>query len=112
MPSWSEQGHHYIYLCEFSSFYGIYCTADSLLDFDIQEVSRCLFTNPHVAQTQKAIARPMCVLINLCHEILAVVAFVTCALSALLDDAVSYPGCVANLLDYTEWRTKNRPAVS
>jgi len=89
MPSWSEQGHCYIYLCEFSGFYGIYCTADSLLDFDIREVSVCLFTNPHGVQTQKAIVRPTCVLINLCHEILAVITFVTCELNAFLDDAVS-----------------------
>jgi hypothetical protein len=100
MLSWSGQGHRYIYLCEFSGFYGIYCTADSLLDFDIREVSRCLFTNPHGVQKQKAIVRPTCVLIHLYHEILAVITFVTCELSALLEDAVSYSGCIANLLGY------------
>jgi len=62
MPSWSGQGHLYIYLCEFLGFYGIYCTADSLLDFDIRDVSRCQFTNPHGVQTQKVIVRSTCVL--------------------------------------------------
>jgi len=100
MPSRSGQGHLIIYLCEFSAFYGVYCTAHSLLDFDIREVSRCQLTNRHGAQTQKAIVRSACVLINLCPEIVAVVAFVTRELSALLDDAVSYSGCIAILLGY------------
>jgi hypothetical protein len=38
--------------------------------------------------------RPTRVSINLCHEILAAVAFVTRELSALLDEAVSYPVCI------------------
>jgi len=100
MPSWRGKGHLYIYLCGISGFYSIYCTGDSLLDFDIREVSRCQFTNPHGVQTRKAIVRSTCVLINLYYEILVVVAFVTCELSALLNDAVSYSGCIAILLDY------------
>ena len=57
----------YIYIYEFGGFYGVCCTADCLLDFDIRQVSRCPITNPHGVQTQKAIIRPACVLINLCH---------------------------------------------